>query len=125
MFTRTTLFLTRMLLPLPLPLFQVENPVAVLDQEEAKKFLTGKAEDKYKFFMKATELARISNTFMSTCEHISELEDAKNKMQESLATKKEHVKDLKKRFDEHRALDKIQEQILEARALDRALARGP
>ena len=25
---------------------QVENPVAVLDQEEAKKFLTGKAEDK-------------------------------------------------------------------------------
>ena len=26
---------------------QVENPVAVLDQEEAKKFLTGKAEDKY------------------------------------------------------------------------------
>jgi hypothetical protein len=28
---------------------QVENPVAVLDQEEAKKFLTGKAEYKYNF----------------------------------------------------------------------------
>eukprot|EP00571_Detonula_confervacea_P004793 CAMPEP_0172314882 /NCGR_PEP_ID=MMETSP1058-20130122/23427_1 /TAXON_ID=83371 /ORGANISM="Detonula confervacea, Strain CCMP 353" /LENGTH=501 /DNA_ID=CAMNT_0013028833 /DNA_START=11 /DNA_END=1513 /DNA_ORIENTATION=- len=34
---------------------QVENPVAMLDQEEAKKFLTGNAEDKYAFFTKATK----------------------------------------------------------------------
>ena len=34
---------------------QVENPVAVLDQEEAKKFLLGKAEDKHKFFMSHPE----------------------------------------------------------------------
>ena len=38
---------------------QVDNPVAVLDQEESKKFLMGKPEDKYNFFCKATELERI------------------------------------------------------------------
>ena len=31
---------------------QVENPVAILDQEEAKKFLKGKASEKYNFFLK-------------------------------------------------------------------------
>jgi len=31
---------------------QVENPVAILDQEEAKKFLKGKPSEKYQFFLK-------------------------------------------------------------------------
>lgn len=34
----------------------VENPMAVLDQEEAKKFFMGNAEDNYKFFAKALYL---------------------------------------------------------------------
>ncbi|CAM9309188.1 unnamed protein product, partial [Laminaria digitata] len=39
---------------------QVDNPCAVLDQENAKKFLQGDESDKYAFFMKATDLARVS-----------------------------------------------------------------
>lgn len=39
--------------------FQVDNPCAVLDQENSKKFLQGSDEDKYAFFMKATDLDRI------------------------------------------------------------------
>ncbi|CAN0074078.1 unnamed protein product, partial [Phaeothamnion confervicola] len=38
---------------------QVDNPCAVLDQENAKKFLQGSERDKYHFFMKATDLDRI------------------------------------------------------------------
>ncbi|CAN0283545.1 unnamed protein product, partial [Ectocarpus sp. 13 AM-2016] len=40
---------------------QVDNPVAVLDQENSKKFLLGTENDKYEFFLKATDLGRISN----------------------------------------------------------------
>lgn len=39
--------------------FQVDNPCAVLDQENSKKFLQGSESDKYAFFMKATDLERI------------------------------------------------------------------
>jgi len=46
--------------------------VAVLDQEEAKKFLTGKAEDKYEFFTKATELERLDRTYASISDNIKE-----------------------------------------------------
>ena len=38
---------------------QVDNPCAVLDQENSKKFLLGSEGDKYAFFMKATDLDRI------------------------------------------------------------------
>lgn len=39
----------------------MDNPVAVLDQENAKKFLQGSEKDKFNFFMKATDLDRIGN----------------------------------------------------------------
>ena len=38
---------------------QVDNPCAVLDQENSKNFLQGSERDKYAFFMKATDLDRI------------------------------------------------------------------
>lgn len=38
---------------------QVDNPVAVMDQENSKKFLQGSETDKYRFFEKATELGLI------------------------------------------------------------------
>ncbi len=40
-------------------MLQVDNPCAVLDQENSKKFLQGSESDKYAFFMKATDLDRI------------------------------------------------------------------
>ena len=39
----------------------VSNPCNILDQETAGKFLNSKAEDKYGFFMRATELETIEN----------------------------------------------------------------
>lgn len=40
---------------------QVDNPVAVLDQENSKKFLQGSEQDKFTFFKQATDLDRIEN----------------------------------------------------------------
>jgi hypothetical protein len=87
---------------------QVENPVAILDQEEAKKFLTGKATDKYRFFMKATELERIDNTYGSTVEQIEEMKRQAYRLEESLDTDKELVVETRKAYKQHQEIGKLE-----------------
>lgn len=92
---------------------QVENPVAVLDQEEAKKFLTGKAEDKYNFFMKATDLERVDRTFAATVDHVQDLRDSQEKIKDTLQLNANQVEDLKKKWEAHQALDKLEDKVSE------------
>jgi hypothetical protein len=92
---------------------QVENPVAVLDQEEAKKFLTGKAEDKYNFFMKATDLERVDRTFAQTVDHVQDLRDAQEKIKDTLQMNYDQVEVLKKKWDAHQAMDKMEDKVSE------------
>lgn len=90
----------------------MENPVAVLDQEEAKKFLMGKAEDKYSFFMKATELDRVDRTYASTVETIRELQETNIRIKDGLQTSFDHVEELKKKWKEHQELGKLEDKYL-------------
>jgi structural maintenance of chromosomes protein 6 len=90
---------------------QVENPVAVLDQEEAKKFLMGKAEDKYNFFMKATELERVDQSYATTQDNVIEMSEANNRAREGLQQKCDQVATLKKKYEEHLEIDKIQAKL--------------
>jgi structural maintenance of chromosomes protein 6 len=86
----------------------VENPVAVLDQEEAKKFLMGKAEDKYNFFMKATELERVDRTYSSTLDTIVDLHHINTRMKAGLKVSSDHVDELRKKWNEHQELGKLE-----------------
>jgi DNA repair exonuclease SbcCD ATPase subunit len=92
---------------------QVENPVAVLDQEEAKKFLTGKAEDKYNFFMKATDLERVDRTYATTVDHVQDLRDSQEKIKDTLQLNYDQVEVLKKKWEAHQALDKLEDKCSE------------
>jgi len=96
---------------------QVENPVAVLDQEEAKKFLTGKAEDKYAFFMKATELERIDRSYASTQDTVYELEETNNRIRDSLKPASDNVKKLEKEWENCQELEKLEGSIGDQRIL--------
>jgi hypothetical protein len=96
---------------------QVENPVAVLDQEEAKKFLMGKAEDKYAFFMKATELERLDRSYAAIKDNISDLEEKNNRIRSSLKTSADNVKKLEREWSEFQELTKLEEQIANNRVL--------
>lgn len=87
---------------------QVENPVALLDQEEAKKFLTGKAADKYKFFMKATELERLDNTYASTVEKMYEMNHQAEKLEQSMSADKELVDETKAIYKQHKEIAKLE-----------------
>lgn len=92
---------------------QVENPVAILDQEEAKKFLTGKASEKYAFFMKATELERIDKTFAAVSDRAVELEEKQNRLSDSLEAKAAMVHSLKQKVEEFQAVEKLQKKRLD------------
>ena len=90
---------------------QVENPVAILDQEDAKKFLTGKNSDKYNFFMKATELERIDRSYCALSDKRDDLEKQLGVMKTSLTTDLDLVKETKRVYEQHLAIEKLETQL--------------
>uniref|UniRef100_A0A2I4D4M6 Structural maintenance of chromosomes protein 6 n=1 Tax=Austrofundulus limnaeus TaxID=52670 RepID=A0A2I4D4M6_AUSLI len=71
---------------------QVNNPVSVLTQEMSKYFLHSKGEgDKYKFFMKATQLEQMRVDFL----HIKA---TKNFTEEKVEQNSECLKDIKRKY---------------------------
>ena len=96
---------------------QVENPVAVLDQEEAKKFLTGKEEDKYAFFVKATELERLDRAYASVQDNILEQQALQERAREGVGGAIENTRRLKKEWEQFRELDKLEMEAQELRAM--------
>jgi hypothetical protein len=91
--------------------------VAVLDQEEAKKFLTGKEEDKYQFFTKATELERLDRTYASIQDNIEEQKEARDRALSALEGTRENAKRLKKEWEQFQELDKLEAECQQARAM--------
>ena len=87
---------------------QIDNPVAVLDQEDAKNFLKGKADAKYKFFMKATELERIDNSYASTMDKLIEMENQAERLQASVEQDKDLVRQTKKAYEQHKIISKLE-----------------
>ena len=81
-------------------------------QEEAKKFLTGKASDKHTFFMKATELDRIDKVYSATRDRAVELESQKDRITDSLQAKAELVKSRKKVMEQFSAAEELEAQRL-------------
>ena len=86
---------------------QVENPVAVLDQEEAKKFLMGKPEDKYAFFMKATELERLDRTYAAIGDNLIQMEEDQGRIRSTLTVSESHVKKLEKEWNAYKDMEKM------------------
>mmetsp|Transcript_41102 Transcript_41102/g.46704 ORF Transcript_41102/g.46704 Transcript_41102/m.46704 type:complete len:1174 (+) Transcript_41102:96-3617(+) len=96
---------------------QVENPVAVLDQEEAKKFLTGKASDKYSFFTKATDLERLDRTYADVSDSIEELENNGKRVESSLSNVVDTVKRLKAEVEQFTQLEEWEDKISDTRRI--------
>lgn len=87
---------------------QVENPCAILDQEDAKKFLTGKAEDKYAFFMKATELERLDRKYAATLDTVRDLDNQSTRLNNALQTYIDQASDAKKRYKDFQKIEELE-----------------
>jgi chromosome segregation ATPase len=87
-----------------------------LDQENAKKFLLGKAEDKYIFFMKATELARVDTSLRAIADKIDELRTSYHKISGGVSRKEEQVDQLTLKCKEHEKLGKMKLKLMQTQA---------
>ncbi|KAM6905711.1 structural maintenance of chromosomes protein 6 [Lycodopsis pacificus] len=98
---------------------QVNNPVSVLTQEMSKYFLHSKGEgDKYKFFMKATQLEQMREDFVyiKTTKHVTEdkvgqhgecLKDLKRKSME----KEDRYRNMASLDEMHTKVEDLQKQM--------------
>jgi predicted nuclease with TOPRIM domain len=71
----------------------------------------GKAEDKYDFFMKATELERVDRSYASTLDTVMDMEAANDRIKEGLSQKVDQVDILKKKYEEHLEVDKLEDKL--------------
>uniref|UniRef100_A0A7N9AT89 Structural maintenance of chromosomes protein 6 n=1 Tax=Mastacembelus armatus TaxID=205130 RepID=A0A7N9AT89_9TELE len=99
---------------------QVNNPVSVLTQEMSKYFLHSKGEgDKYKFFMKATQLEQMREDFVyiKTTKHMTE---------DKVGQHGECLKDLKRKYlekeDRYKSLASLDEMQTKLEELQKQMA---
>jgi predicted nuclease with TOPRIM domain len=71
--------------------------------------LTGKPEDKYAFFTKATELERIDRSYATTLDNINDLKARKEEVEQTTQKTVANVKKLRKEWEQFEALDKMEE----------------
>uniref|UniRef100_A0AAX7TFN8 Structural maintenance of chromosomes protein 6 n=1 Tax=Astatotilapia calliptera TaxID=8154 RepID=A0AAX7TFN8_ASTCA len=99
---------------------QVNNPVSVLTQEMSKYFLHSKGEgDKYKFFMKATQLEQMREDFIY-------IKTTKNLTEDKVEQHSECLKDLKRKYlekeDRYRSLASLDEMHTKLEELQKQMA---
>ncbi|XP_077988309.1 structural maintenance of chromosomes protein 6-like isoform X2 [Glandiceps talaboti] len=69
---------------------QVDNPVAILNQDTSRNFLHSRnPHDKYKFFLKATQLEQMTQDY-------STIQEQKNLMEDTVRSREEGLPDLQK-----------------------------
>jgi hypothetical protein len=78
----------------------------------------GKAADKYQFFMKATELERIDNSFARTVEQLEEMENQAVRLCQAIETDRQLARECKEAVNQHFEIDKLEgkKSKLEAQA---------
>nr|XP_046228256.1 structural maintenance of chromosomes protein 6-like isoform X2 [Scatophagus argus] len=99
---------------------QVNNPVSVLTQEMSKYFLHSKGEgDKYKFFMKATQLEQMREDFVY-------IKTTKSITEEKVEQHGECLKDLKRKYlekeDRYKSLASLEEMHKKLQELQNQMA---
>jgi hypothetical protein len=63
--------------------------------------------------MKATDLERVDRTFAQTVDHVQDLRDSQEKIKDTLQINYDQVAELKKKWDAHQALDKMEDKVSE------------
>ncbi|XP_062323272.1 structural maintenance of chromosomes protein 6-like [Osmerus eperlanus] len=93
---------------------QVHNPVSILTQEMSKHFLHSKGEgDKYKFFMKATQLEQMKEDYTYIMETKTVTQSTVEKHQSSLEELQRNYKEKEKLYNSLASLDEMQAKLEE------------
>uniref|UniRef100_A0AAR2L5Q5 Structural maintenance of chromosomes protein 6 n=1 Tax=Pygocentrus nattereri TaxID=42514 RepID=A0AAR2L5Q5_PYGNA len=91
---------------------QVDNPVSVLTQEMSKHFLHSKGEgDKYKFFMKATQLEQMKEDYSYIMKTKTVTQNTLEKHEATLQEIRNKYKEKEDRYKNLASLDEMQEKL--------------
>ncbi|KAI0647716.1 P-loop containing nucleoside triphosphate hydrolase protein [Trametes meyenii] len=99
---------------------QVDNPMNILTQDSARQFLSASTPaDKYKFFLKGTQLSQLSEEYQTCMENISQTSKVLKRKAEVLPDLEEALSEVRARWDE---AQKAVEQKTKADELKKELA---
>uniref|UniRef100_A0A673N173 Structural maintenance of chromosomes protein 6 n=1 Tax=Sinocyclocheilus rhinocerous TaxID=307959 RepID=A0A673N173_9TELE len=91
---------------------QVDNPVSILTQEMSKHFLHSKGEgDKYKFFMKATQLDQMKEDYSYIMKTKSMTQNTLQELKRKYHEKEERYKNLASLNEMQQKLDELKSQM--------------
>jgi chromosome segregation ATPase len=92
--------------------FQLDNPINVLTQDMARQFLSNSTpEDKYKFFIKGTQLETLDADYKLLEEHLDSMDAKLRSRKEDMAGLKQKSDEAKKRKERLDASQAIQDNI--------------
>ncbi|XP_060083255.1 structural maintenance of chromosomes protein 6-like [Ylistrum balloti] len=93
---------------------QVDNPVSILNQETSKNFLNSKSpHDKYKFFLKATQLEQMKMDYSMANEQKEITREIIEKKEQSLPILEKEVLDWERKYKSLTAIKELQNKIKE------------
>lgn len=93
---------------------QVDNPVSVLNQDTSRNFLNSSdPKDKYRFFLKATQLEQVSSDYELIIEQQAIIKNTLDKKQETLPAMQRQVLVLEEKYKDIAQLKTMKEQVEE------------
>ncbi|CAI5739023.1 unnamed protein product [Hyaloperonospora brassicae] len=91
---------------------QTDNPCAILDQENAKLFLKGNSQDKYKFFLQSTDLYKMRTTYSKIDEETRTIAESTLKRERAkIATLKNAMDEATKQWKEAQSIGMLEEEF--------------
>ncbi|XP_056019651.1 structural maintenance of chromosomes protein 6-like isoform X2 [Ostrea edulis] len=91
---------------------QVDNPVSILNQDTSRNFLNSKSpHDRYKFFLKATQLEQMLLDYTRANEQREITKDIIEKKQQTLPTLEKEVLEWEQKFKSLTALDELKSKM--------------
>ncbi|KAJ7385875.1 Structural maintenance of chromosomes protein 6 [Desmophyllum pertusum] len=91
---------------------QVDNPVSVLNQDTSRNFLNSSdPKDKYKFFLKATQLEQMSSDYQLIIEQQDIIKNTLDRKQETLPAMQRQVQTLEEKYKDIAQLKNMKEQV--------------
>lgn len=91
---------------------QVDNPVSVLNQDTSRNFLNSSdPKDKYKFFLKATQLEQMSTDYELIIEQQDIIKNTLERKQETLPAMQRQVQLLEEKYKDIAQLKNMKEQV--------------
>lgn len=90
----------------------LDNPCTVMNQDVSRLFLANETStSKYRFFLEATQLQKMMDSFDESIKHKNEMERAIEQKQESLKDSERELDQLKKEFEDASHLKDLDRQI--------------